>query len=330
MDPKIRTTSTQKKSILVTGGAGFIGSHLTETLLAQGHVVYVVDNLITGRKENLQGFRKNPHLHFFKIDITNPIFKRKFATIALDEIYHLACPTGVPNIRILAEEMLLTCSLGTRAVLELAKKKRSQVVISSTAEIYGQPEVFPQHENYHGNVDPIGPRSPYEEGKRFSESLAAMYASKHKLDVKIARIFNTFGPAMSLEDRRVIPQFIRSIKEKRAIVIYGDGSQTRTHLYVEDLVKGLQIIMDRGMTGEAYNVGGTAPLTIRSLAEKFIRLTNQSTTITYIPHFIEDHHARLPSVEKILALGWRQTITLEIGLEKILRHHNILPESRAS
>lgn len=306
-------------SILVTGGAGFIGSNLCRVLLEKGHTVTAVDNFITGKSENLISLLTNSAFTFFEKDITDPDFLTLFGGKKFEYIYHLACPTGVPNLTILAEEMIRTCSIGTLQVLELAKAHGSRVLFASSAEVYGDPEVFPQTENYNGNADPIGPRSAYEEGKRFSESCVVMYARRHTVSGVIVRIFNTYGPGMSLDDTRVIPQFIKSVRDGKPFRIYGDGSQTRAHLFVDDLLRGLQIVMEKGQVGEAYNVGSETPMTIKDLAELTISMTGHTAGIDFQPHFISDHGGRKPSVLKVQALGWKQQVPLKEGLQTMIR-----------
>lgn len=308
-------------TILVTGSAGFIGSNLSRMLLEEGHRVLGVDNYITGTRENTAALEKYEQFAFLEIDIANPGFELLFDTHRIDEIYHLACPTGVPNLRLLAAEMLTTCSYGMFNVLELARKHGSKVLFTSTAEVYGQPEIFPQHEEYNGNVSPLGERSAYEEGKRFSESVLAMYVRRYGVDARVVRVFNTYGPGMSLSDKRVIPQFLQSILNNEPLKIYGDGSQTRCHLYVDDLVHGLRTVMAKGLPGEAYNVGSERQMTVLELAQLLISLTKYEGGITHEPHFIEDHRHRRPSVEKARALGWQQRVSIEDGLQRMIELH---------
>jgi nucleoside-diphosphate-sugar epimerase len=307
--------------ILVTGSAGFIGSNLTRILLDEGHTVVAVDNFVTGSRENIEKLKPEPRLSFKELDIGDPAFADLSPTIRFDEIYHLACPTGVPNLVTRAEEMLHTCSFGTYNILNRARRDGAKVLFTSTAEMYGQPERFPQDETYNGNVDPLGKRSPYEEGKRFSESILAMYVRKHGVNARVVRVFNTYGPGMSLQDERVIPHFLKCIVEEKPLRIYGDGSQTRSHLFVTDLLAGLRVAMEKGTAGEAYNCGGGNPIPIRELAELLMRLSGYGKGIEYREHFIEDHRGRLPGVAKIEALGWKQTISLEEGLRKMLAHY---------
>lgn len=316
-----------RKKILITGGAGFIGSNLARKLLEDGHHVDVVDNLITGRIDSIEFLRSNEHFRFFKLDITDQEFFKTFVGISHDEIYHLACPTGVPNIELYGEEMLKTCSVGTDNVLRLAVTHNSKVVFSSSAEVYGDPEVFPQHEDYTGNVHPTGPRSAYEEGKRFSEALVKSYVDNYKLDAKIVRIFNTFGVGMSPDDSRVIPNFLKFIREGKKIVIYGDGKQTRSHLYIDDLIDGLKIVMENGVNGETYNIGGEKQISIARLAELVSDLVALDVEVDFKPHFIDDHLGRQPDIEKVKNLGWKSGINIADGLSRMITYYGI-PLSR--
>ncbi len=309
------------QNILITGVGGFIGSNLAQMLLDEGHEVFGVDNFSTGTEENVAHLSAHSRFAFHEIDIASVGFRDIFQGVRFDEIYHLACPTGVPNLVTLAEEMLHACSFGTYNVLDRARNDGAKVLFTSTAEMYGQPEKFPQDETYNGNVDPLGKRSPYEEGKRFSESILATYVRKYGLNARVVRVFNTYGPGMSLNDERVIPHFLKCILEGRPLRIYGDGSQTRSHLFVSDLLAGLRIAMEKGTPGEAYNCGGGNPIPIRELGELLLELSSHPHGIEHHEHFIEDHRGRLPGVEKIETLGWKQTISLEEGLQKMIAHY---------
>ena len=313
----IQNNSSQNTA-LVTGGAGFVGSNLCRVLLQEGYEVFSVDNLITGKIKNIIPLFESNKFHFLKLDINHSALVQAFKNIAVDEIYHLACPTGVPNIKKMAEEMLLTNSVGTSNVLELAKTHKAKALFTSSAEIYGQPEKTPQEEHYNGNVNPIGPRSPYEEGKRFSETLFRTYAEKYRVRAKIIRIFNTYGPGMSIDDQRVMPKFLKSIINNQDICIYGNGEQTRTFLYIDDLICGLMLVMEKGEAGEAYNIGGDNQLKIKDLAVIMKDLTNYQNGISFSPHFIEDHKHRQPATAKIRELGWDPRISLEDGLKKMI------------
>ncbi len=304
---------------LVTGGAGFVGSNLCRFLLDSGYRVMAVDNLITGRRKNLVSFRSHARFRFHQIDIVDQAFVSAFQQTPIDVIFHLACPTGVPNIQRLGEEMLLTSSVGTKHVIDLARQHRAAIIFTSSCEVYGQPELSPQHELYTGNVDPIGPRSAYEEGKRFAESLMVALGKKYGLDTKIVRIFNAYGPHMSPDDQRVIPRFLRNVSSGSELTIYGDGTQERTFLYVDDLIRGLLLVLQHGQPFEVYNLGSDRPTTINELAALVLKLTGRTNGIVHLPHFIEDHYRRLPSLEKIQALGWQPLVQLEHGLQKMIR-----------
>jgi nucleoside-diphosphate-sugar epimerase len=305
----------------VAGAAGFIGSHLCEFLLAKGYRVFGVDNFRTGQRRHVDELSKHSRFEFYTLDITEPAFFYKFSAIHLDEIYNLACPTGVPNIALLAEEMLLTSSIGARQMLELARIHSAKLLYTSTAEIYGNPLSCPLYEEDPGNVHPLGPRAPYEEGKRFAESMLAMYVQKYGVDARIVRVFNTYGPGMSLDDRRVIPQFVRSILTGKPLTIYGDGSQTRTHIYIDDQLEGFAAVLKFGNPGGVYNIGGTTQISIRELAETMLRITGGTNSIVHVPHFIEDHARREPAVEKITALGWKQAVSFEDGIRRMFEAH---------
>lgn len=307
---------------LVTGGAGLIGSHLTKKLLSLGYEVVAVDNFSTGSKENIQEFLNNPKFTFIRHDITRPLPKSiSNKPKAIGEIYHLACPTGVPNIKTLGEEMLLTSSLGTKNVLELGKLTGSKVIFTSSSEVYGDPEVSPQKETYTGNVDPIGFRSPYEEGKRFSETLSYLYYQKYKLPVKIVRLFNTYGPTKT-KDTRVVSQFLRQALSSSPLTIFGTGKQTRTFCYVSDTVEELILVMKKGKDGEVYNLGSDKEITISDLASLIKRLTKSKSKIKFISSPFPDHKRRLPDLTKITKLGWRQKISLAEGLKRTMRGEN--------
>lgn len=303
--------------ILVTGGAGFIGKNLTLKLLNDGHKVVVVDNFITSNKADFKALLKPERLKLIEGDITDTKLISKIQKdFKFDEIYHLACPTGVPNILPLAFEMLMTCSTGTKNILELALGKKAKVLFTSSSEVYGDPEVFPQSEEYTGNVDPIGYRSPYEEGKRFSESLVKMYSQKYGLEAKIVRLFNTYGPFMSLKDTRVIPQFILAAKNGKSLPVKGRGLQKRTFCFVSDLVSGLEIVMKKGKRGEIYNLGSDKEVSIIDLGKLIIKLTGSKSKFKFIKREAHDHQARLPDLKKVTKLGWKSKVSLEEGLEK--------------
>ena len=309
------------KNILITGAAGFIGSNLAQNLLTEGHIVTGIDNFITGTQKNIKRLEGNKKFRFIKADIADPGKEavQKLINDKYNEIYHLACPTGVPNLVTLSEEMLLTCSMGTKNILEIAKASRAKFLFTSSSEVYGDPLVFPQGENYTGNVDPIGIRSPYEEGKRFSESLTIMYVRRYGVSGKIVRVFNTYGPNMSEKDLRVIPRFLEQIKSRIPLTLHGDGSQRRTFCYIDDLIVGLLLVMKKGGSGEVYNLGSDQEITMLQLAQLVKDVTGSKVTIDNVKRPSHDHSARLPNLEKIHKLGWKQKTPLERGLQKTHR-----------
>jgi nucleoside-diphosphate-sugar epimerase len=312
-----------RKTVLVTGGAGFIGSNLCAALIKDDIHVDCVDNLITGRIEAIQHLRSSHRFRLIQMDITDPAFFLMSLSTRYDEIYHLACPTGVPNIKTYGEEMLRTCSIGTEKVLQIARAHYAKIIYTSSAEVYGNPVIFPQGEDYCGNVNSVGPRSAYEEGKRYGEALTRLYSEKYCVDAKIVRIFNTFGPGMSPADSRVIPRFLKRIRDRQAIIVYGDGKQTRTYLYVDDLISALQIVMARGRSGEVYNIGGEQQHSIIELVEMIRSSTPLPVKVKYRPHFIEDHSGRLPMTAKVKELGWQPSVATLAGLRRMLVNYGI-------
>lgn len=303
--------------VLVTGGAGFIGANLCQRLLASGHNVVAVDNLITGQLKNIKPLTAHPQFTFIKHDITKPL-TINHKPLTINHIYHLACPTGVTNLVPMARQMLLTCSLGTINVMQLALKNKAKVVFTSSSEIYGDPQVSPQTETYTGNVDPTGVRSPYEEGKRFAESLILMYVRKYNLDVKIVRVFNTYGPFMSQKDTRVIPTFLRQAQSGKPLTIHGDGSQTRTFCYVDDLIDGILKVTQKGKKGEVYNLGSDRQITIKDLAKLIIKMTGTKSGLKFIKRPAHDHQSRQPDLTKVKKLGWKPKVRPEEGIEKTM------------
>lgn len=304
--------------ILVTGAAGCIGTNLCLNLLAKGHDVIGIDNFITGEAKNIGLLSSYKNFKFLKFDISGDFSSVEKKIGNVSEIFDLACPTGVENLEILPLEMLFTCAVGTRNVLEFAHKKKASVLLTSSSEVYGDPEVWPQKETYLGNVDSVGIRSPYEEGKRFAESLSVAYFRKFGVDVKIVRIFNTYGPYMSQSDTRVIPHFLKKALLGKPIPVRGMGKQTRTFCYASDLVNGLLCVMAKGKSGEVYNVGSNKQMTIFDLAKLIIKITNSKSKIEFVARPAHDHQGRLPSLSKINKLGWEPEVPLSVGLAKTL------------
>lgn len=305
--------------ILVTGAAGFIGANLCDELLQAGHQIWAVDNFITGSPIKIQRLARHPHFHFLNTDIVD----QKFTNFCLDlpridQIYHLACPTGVPNIKRLALAIMATCSVGTTNVLKIAQQHRASLVFTSSSEVYGDPLVFPQAEDYTGNVDPLGGRSPYEEGKRFAETLIVNFGQKFRVPVKIGRLFNVYGPGMLATDSRVIPQFIQNALADQAVIVHGNGSQKRTFCQVDDTIAGLRLVMKDGEAGAVYNLGSDQEISILELAKLVIRLTHSRSPIVFTPHPTEDHHRRQPDLTKIKRLGWQPLVSLADGLSTLI------------
>lgn len=308
------------KHILITGGAGFIGANLSKKLLDAGHRVTAIDNLITSNGENIKALSKNPNFKFIKHDITRPFSSIVNGQLSMvNKIYHLACPTGVSNLIKFSEEMLLACSIGTKNVLDLALKNRAKLIFTSSSEVYGNPEKFPQNENYSGNVNTVGIRSPYEEGKRFSESLMIMYVRKYKLNACIARVFNTYGPLMSLNDSRVIPKFLNQIYKNLPLTVEGKGKQTRTFCYINDLVNALTLLMEKGEKGEVYNAGSDIEISILELAKLVLFIIGSNNKIVFVKRPSHDHNRRIPDLAKINKLGWHDQAKLEEGLRKTIQ-----------
>ena len=301
-----------RKRVLVTGGAGFIGSHLCTRLLADGADVLCVDNFFTGNKDNIVDLFDNPNFELMRHDVTFPLY------VEVDEIYNLACPASPIHYQHDPVQTTKTSVHGAINMLGLAKRVRAKILQASTSEIYGDPEVHPQPETYKGNVNPIGPRSCYDEGKRCAETLFFDYRRQHNLGIKVARIFNTYGPNMHPNDGRVVSNFIVQALKGNDITIYGDGGQTRSFCYVDDLVEGLIRLMasDDEVTGPV-NLGNPREFTIKELAEKVIAKTGAKSDIVYRDLPEDDPMQRCPDISAAKSqLGWQPTIALDQGLEK--------------
>jgi dTDP-glucose 4,6-dehydratase len=317
--------------IVVTGGAGFLGSHLCEKLLALGHSIVCVDNLSTGRAENLQPIEKNPAFEFRKQDVSQHI------TVdgPLDAVAHLASPASPPDYLRLQIQTLKAGALGTHNALGLAKAKKARFLLASTSEVYGDPLVNPQPESYWGNVNPVGPRSVYDEAKRFAEAMTLAYHRSHGIDVRIARIFNTYGPRMRPEDGRVVSNFIVQALRGEPLTVYGDGSQTRSFCYVSDLVEGLARLLlmqpaakaaaaaASGLNGmhSPVNLGNPVETTVADIAKTIIRLTGSASEVKGLPLPVDDPKVRCPRITRAQELlGWSPAVNLEEGLNLTIRH----------
>lgn len=299
-----------RKRILITGGAGFLGSHLTDRLLEQGHEVICADNLFTGTKRNIDHLHNHPRFEFMRHDVTFPLY------VEVDEIYNLACPASPVHYQHDPVQTTKTSVHGAINVLGLAKRLKCKVFQASTSEVYGDPAVHPQPESYWGNVNPIGPRSCYDEGKRCAETLFFDYHRQHGLEIKVARIFNTYGPRMHHADGRVVSNFIVQALRGDAITIYGDGSQTRSFCYVDDLVEGFIRLMesDASVTGPV-NLGNPGEFTMVELAEKVIKMTGSSSQIVFQELPQDDPKQRRPDISLAKErLDWEPTVALDQGL----------------
>jgi len=306
--------------ILITGGAGFIGSHLSQFHHQKNDEVWVIDNLITGSQKNISSLVKSKNFHFIKADLISFDFQ---TLLSFDIIYHLASPASPIQYKKYPLETLLVNSIGTYRLLEFTKKSNSKVaVIASTSEIYGDPSVHPQVEGYWGNVNPVGVRSCYDEGKRFSEAVAMSFVRKHKLNVRIARIFNTYGPNMEKNDGRVVSNFIIQALENKPLTIYGHGQQTRSFCYVSDLISGLySLATTKNIDGQVVNLGSPNEKQIIELAKIIIQLTKSKSKISYQPIDEDDPQRRQPDISKAKKLlNWKPEVQLEDGLKKTIKY----------
>lgn len=308
------------RRILVTGGAGFLGSFLCERLLAQGHEVLCVDNFFTGRRRNIAHLIEHPGFELLRHDVTFPLY------VEVDEIYNLACPASPIHYQFDPVQTTKTSVHGAINMLGLAKRVKAKILQASTSEVYGDPVVHPQREEYWGNVNPIGPRACYDEGKRCAETLFFDYWRQHKLKIKVARIFNTYGPRMHPNDGRVVSNFIVQALLGRPITVYGDGSQTRSFCYVDDLIEGLLRLMNTGneVTGP-INLGNPAEFTILELAQKVIDKTGSRSRIEFRPLPENDPTQRQPDIAKARELlGWQPAVPLDEGLVRTIAYFDEL------
>ena len=301
--------------ILVTGGAGFLGSHLCDRLIAEGHEVTVIDNLFTGRKQNIAHLLEHPRFEFVRHDVIDPF---KFE---VDQIYNLACPASPPHYQYNPIKTIKTSILGSINCLGLAKRVKARVFQASTSEVYGDPHVHPQPESYWGNVNPIGKRSCYDEGKRCAETLFFDYHREHKVDIRVVRIFNTYGPRMHESDGRVVSNFIVQALRDEDITIYGDGSQTRSFCYVDDLIEGWLRLMAQTETVGPMNLGNPTEFTMLQLAELTLKLVGGKSKIVHKPLPSDDPKQRRPDItlaQKVLK--WEPKVPLEEGLQRTIAY----------
>lgn len=312
------------KTILITGGAGFIGCHLCEKLVGKGHLVICLDNLLTGSQKNIAHLLSSDNFVFINQDAEKPIKNRKVGKI--DEIYHLASPAD-PNIHSTVSymahpfETMQVNTVGTWNMSEFALKNRAKLLFASTSEIYGDPQVSPQDENYRGNVSTTGPRAVYDEAKRFGETIIAAFVREKKLDGRITRIFNTYGPKMNPNEGRVVVNFIKQALSGKPMTIYGDGKQTRSFCFIDDQVEGQIAAMNKGEAGEVFNIGNENEITIIELAKIIKKLARSKSGVVFmdLPH--DDPRQRKPNISKAKKkLGWEPKISLEAGLLKTIKY----------
>lgn len=307
--------------VLVSGGAGFIGSHLCDSLIADGHEVVCVDNFITGRRKNIEHLLDHPAFQLIEHDIVDPLDE----SIQVDRVFHLASPASPVGYMRYPIETHLVNSVGTHNMLKLAKRCGATLLYTSTSESYGNPDVHPQPESYFGNVNPVGPRSCYDESKRFGESITMEYVRQFNLDARIIRIFNTYGPRNDPTDGRVIPNFIRSAVRGEPLVIFGDGTQTRSLCFVSDLVRGLRLALESpGMMGQVINLGNPDERTVHDLACIITGYCQSASTIEFVDARQDDPERRCPDISKARSLlGWAPEVSLEDGLKATIEHFRV-------
>jgi len=313
--PEIKfRTYKDRKRILVTGGAGFVGSHLVDTLMMDGHQVFVADNYFTGSRRNIEQWIGHENFEMLHHDIVNPLY------IEVDEVYHLASPASPPHYMYNPVKTIKTNTVGTVNMLGLAKRTKARILIASTSEVYGDPEVHPQPESYWGHVNPIGPRACYDEGKRVAETLAYAYNKQSGVDVRVARIFNTYGPRMHANDGRVVSNFVIQALENKPITIYGSGDQTRSFQYVSDLVTGLISLMESDYS-QPVNIGNPEERSINTFATLIRDMVGSDSKIVHKPAVEDDPQRRRPDITTAKkVLGWSPKVDIEKGLEKTIEY----------
>jgi len=311
--------------VVITGGAGFLGSHLVGSLLARGDQVVALDNLVTGRERNLASFRDNDAFTFIECDVSREVP----VTGRVDAVMHFASPASPPRYLELPIETLEVGSLGTRLALELAREHGCRYVLASTSEVYGDPLVHPQREDYWGNVNPCGVRSVYDEAKRFAEALAMAYCRTHGLSVGIVRIFNTYGPRLQPADGRVVSNLLLQAMQGRPLTIYGDGTQTRSFCYVDDEIRGIIALLDSDVTGP-INIGNADEFTVLELAKSIVEITATTTEIVYLPLPADDPTQRCPDLTRARQLlGWQPEVSLATGLRRTHEWYRAMNFARA-
>jgi nucleoside-diphosphate-sugar epimerase len=310
------------KKVVVTGGAGFIGSHLCDVLIKKDYQVICVDNLITGSENNIKHLKKNKNFRFLKLDVIKDEIKEK----DIDYIFHLASPASPIDYQKYPEETALVNSVGTINILNLARKSGARILIASTSEVYGDPKEHPQKETYWGNVNPFGPRSCYDESKRFAETMTYIYIHQYGVDARIVRIFNTYGPRMKKDDGRVISNFINQAIEGRPLTVYGKGDRTRSFCYVSDMAGGIvEAMFAEGLAGEIINLGKPEEYKILDLAKKIKKLAGSKSKIVFKPPLPDDPEQRRPDISKAKKLlKWQPKVSVDEGLRKTIEYYRSL------
>jgi dTDP-glucose 4,6-dehydratase len=307
---------TPSMRAVVTGGAGFLGSHLVDALLAEGHQVVIIDNLITGSTDNISHLAGNPAVLFIKHNVSNYIYVEG----KVDFVFHFASPASPVDFKRFPIPVLKVGALGTHNALGLAKSKGAKFMLASTSEVYGDPMVSPQPETYWGNVNPIGPRSVYDEAKRFAEAMTMAYHHAHGLDTRIVRFFNTYGPRMRLDDGRVVPNFVKQALLGEPLTIYGDGNQTRSFGYYEDTIHGVMLLA-KSQFHDPVNIGTNEEYTVLQFASEVIRVTGSKSEIVFLPALVDDPKQRHPDLTRAKeVLGYESRVSLREGLDKTIAH----------
>lgn len=312
--PIMNLPDTRKMRIVVTGGSGFVGSHLVDKLMMEGHSVTVIDNMFTGRKKNIAQWQGHPNFQLMIHDVIEPIF------LEVDQIYHLACPASPPHYQYNPIKTIKTSTEGTLNMLGLAKRVKARMLLTSTSEVYGDPEIHPQKETYWGHVNPIGPRACYDEGKRVAETMMYAYETQSKVNVRVARIFNTFGPRMHPNDGRVVSNFIIQALQGKDITIYGEGLQTRSFQFVDDLVEGLIRLMNSNYS-QPVNIGNPEEYTVKDFASLIKEITGSNSTVKFLSSTKDDPKQRKPDIGvAIEELGWSPKVSVRAGLGKTIAY----------
>lgn len=317
----VEKTLNKIMNILVAGGSGFLGSNFCRLLLDKGHKVWALDNLVTSSIDNLEAIKDDPNFSFLQTDVVKSDFLNELSQIKFDAVYHLASPASPPKYQEYPVETLEVNSIGTKNLLELARRDGAKFIYASTSEVYGDPSVHPQPETYWGNVNSFGPRSCYDEAKRYGEAMCYTYLTKYDVDVRLVRIFNTYGPNMDPDDGRVVSNFVTQALRGNKMTIYGDGSQTRSFCYVDDLIRGFYLMMEKPVKGEVINLGNPSEFTMLELAQKVQAILGKQLELVNEPLPQDDPKQRRPDIAKAQRLlGWQPEVDLDRGLSATIEY----------